>query len=350
MRVDGSNGSNTIETIARLQAHSKSRPARTASRATASAPETSTDSAPAAPAESSGRARGVLQHIQEGHFHGTADVRLRINFAEELQGIQGAAASALLGEGLPALQDELNAAIDAFAASGELSEEQAATLRAAQDAFNTRVGALLGGGGGDSTGPTEVFAELRTAFQDFLNALVPPQPEEDVAIVPLDPPVDPVSEATAITAPLVAAKPEEGVAIIRLDPPVDPVGEATATTAPLVASSAAESITTGIAGTASDSTAVSTGVSAASAPVVSGAEPTPATDLFAGLRETLRGIFEKTITSLQDSVDALALPPLSEPHGNGRAFEKFLAIYNERYGIGGAATPVTPDVGIDTIT
>ena len=44
-------------------------------------------------------ARGVLRLLQEGHFKGVADLRLRINFAEELAGIELAEPSAPQGNG-----------------------------------------------------------------------------------------------------------------------------------------------------------------------------------------------------------------------------------------------------------
>ncbi len=44
----------------------------------------------------------------------------------------------------------------------------------------------------------------------------------------------------------------------------------------------------------------------------------------------------------------MALPPLSEPQGNGRAYEKFLATYNELYGLGDVEAPPVVDNGLNT--
>ena len=52
-----------------------------------------------APEEETREARGVIRLLQEGHFKGVADVRLRINFFEELAGAELAEPSAPKGNG-----------------------------------------------------------------------------------------------------------------------------------------------------------------------------------------------------------------------------------------------------------
>ena len=49
--------------------------------------------------EETQEARGVLRLLQEGHFKGVADLRLRVNFAEELAGIELPELSAPKGNG-----------------------------------------------------------------------------------------------------------------------------------------------------------------------------------------------------------------------------------------------------------
>jgi len=51
------------------------------------------------PEEESREARGVIRLLREGHFKGVADVRLRINFIEELAGGELAEPSAPKGNG-----------------------------------------------------------------------------------------------------------------------------------------------------------------------------------------------------------------------------------------------------------
>lgn len=278
--------------------------------ATSATPEASTsaagsgEAAPAPAPTTDDGSRGVIRLLQEGHFRGVADVRLRINFAEELQGIQAESTRAALDEGLPALQEELNGAIDAFAAGEELTEEQASALQAAQEALNGQFGDLLAGDGETALSSSDVFAQLRTAFQDFLNALLPPQ-----------------EDAENGTAPAV------GEQVTGATGPASDTGEGPAVEA---APAALES------GALQDGTE-------------SGAEA--GVDVFAGLRETLTGLFEEAVSGLESTVEGLALPPLSEPNGNGAAYEKFLAVYNDLYGIsgtGGDAEASGTEGGLDT--
>lgn len=44
--------------------------------------------------------------------------------------------------------------------------------------------------------------------------------------------------------------------------------------------------------------------------------------------------FDAALDGLGNALSgATVLPPLSEPSGNGKAYEKFLAIYNDLYGV-----------------
>jgi len=282
MRVEGSSQGNSAEVIARVQEQAKSRGASKGESVQHGAPGAAPDNPEVAPAGEGDGANGVIRLLQEGHFRGVADVRLRINFAEELQGIAASNVSGALKEGLTALQGELNAAIDTFAEGGTLSEEEIDTLRAAQEAFNAQVSSLLEG---DAL-TEEVFGELRTAFEDFLKGLIPPEESEETPTVL---PVEGTDEAV----------------------PAEAISEAEPTT-PLEGSEEA------------------------------------AADPFSGLRDTLAGLFDQALGSLQESLNAFELPPLSEPQGNGRAYEKFLATYNELYGLGDVDAPPVVDNGLNT--
>lgn len=253
MRVDGSNSEHQINTTARLQPQPKGRGAtRAAANRAAESPATINPGtgSPTAPAGES--AQGAVQLLREGHFRGVADVRLRINFAEELQAIQSAGQSAALKDGIPALQGELDAAIDAFVEAGGRSEAEVNTLRAAQETFNGQVADLLVGAEEGSSIAEEVFAELRTAFEDYLNALTPPREESS-----------------------------EGVGNTEF-------------------------------------------------------------------RATLTAIFETGLGELEASASESILPELSDPNGNGGAFEKFLEIYRNLYQSGGENGARSPDTGLDT--
>jgi hypothetical protein len=251
MRVEGSS-STTYETVTRL--HEKS---RGSARQAAAVPQAGDSISSSGGTGDHEQSPGVIRLIQEGHFRGVADVRLRINFADTLQGIEAARTGDALDAGLRELQGALNGAVDEFVEGSALTEAEVAALEAARQAFNERIGGFLAEDGVGGAPVAEVFAELQTAFEDFLNALVPPQESSDAAVLP-------VAEAS--------------------------------------------------------STDASGGV-------------------FSELRDTLAKIFEEALTALQDGLGAAAPPPISEPQGNGHAFEKFLALYHELYGNGAETAP-----------
>ena len=67
----------------------------------------------------------------------------------------------------------------------------------------------------------------------------------------------------------------------------------------------------------------------------------------AQLIEKLTSSFDTAVSGLKDTLsNTSALPELSEPNGNGVAFEKFLNIFNDLYGIGTAGGP-TPSFEIE---
>ena len=135
MRVDGTNNGQNVEAVVRLQGHAKPREAKPASINGAAEAPPSASAGSASPAEES---RGVIRLLQEGHFRGVADVRLRINFAEELQGVQAARTSAILREQLPALHEAIDTAIETFLARRRIDHRGQALL------FPQRSGNRLG--------------------------------------------------------------------------------------------------------------------------------------------------------------------------------------------------------------
>jgi hypothetical protein len=219
-----------------------------------------------------GEKSGVVSLLQEGHFRGVADVRLRTNFSEELQRVELAATQRAVSEGLNTLQEGTNAVVDTFVARQSTNVEVTGTIRSAQSGFNAELSTLSGETG--TVPEADVFGELRTIFRDFLQSLMPPRETESA------------DDTTVLE-----------------------------TTAP-----PAESTTS----------SVSNG-EAPAAPVVDSEVPV-STDAFAGLRESLTSFFNDFIANLQDSVNDLGLPALSEPSGNGRAYEQFLAAYNDAVG------------------
>jgi len=187
--------------------------------------------------------KGVLELLQQGHFKGVADVRLRINFAEEIAALEQEKLQALTATGTGGIAESITGIVDSFVAENDLADDQATGIAEAQAALAQ---ALTTAGQGPTAELTDAFAQ----FIERLQELMPPPPE---------PP----------------ERPEPG------DPGTDPAGEP---------------------------------------------EPSP----WQTLVENLQAAFSTGLEALSNSLSQLeVLPPLSEPSGNGVAYEKFLAIYNQ---------------------
>ena len=166
---------------------------------------------------------GVLRLLQEGHFKGVADVRLRINFHDELAGIQAAAVDAAAGEKINAIMGSIGGVVNSFLQENTLTEEQTATVLATKENFVQAASA---------TGENPAV-DLTAAFEAFITALQ-----------------NLFAEDSAVNRQ--------------------------------------------------------------------------------GLIENLQTTFVAGMAELTDAVSGVsALPPLSEPKGNGVAYDKFLAIYNQ---------------------
>ena len=225
-------------------------------------------------------ARGVIRLLQQGHFQGVADVRLRINFHDELVGMERQQLQALAEENIAGLQQTVADGLNAMVAAG-LPEQQAAELAST---FEQTVAGLLQGS--PDTGLLSrdtLVAGLESAFGNLLTAL----PAAESA--------DPTESETTSSA---------------TDKPVEQLDAADP-------------------GTDADS---------ANEP------PAPQT-----LLEQLTSAFSTALEVFTDALDDVTLmPALSAPKGNGTAYQKFLAIYND---LGGTnpQTPPAPEDIIDTL-
>jgi hypothetical protein len=218
---------------------------------------------------------GVLRLLQEGHFKGVADVRLRINFYEELQGIESQARVDAAAGGFAAFNQSLEADITALRESGELTQEQSAAL----DAFLTQVATLQNDY--DGTTPfAEIIAGLQGQLDSLLASLNPPAPDaiaepEPSQELPIDaqiagPEASP-EQPTAEEAP--AEEPQQTDDLLLPDETEEP-------------------------------------------------------NVFQQLVTNLQNTFAQALEQLQSDVTTTStLPPLSEPSGNGKAYAKFVAIY-----------------------
>lgn len=208
-----------------------------------------------------GEGKGVLRLLQEEHFKGVADVRLRINFFDKLMALQTAQVQAAAAEKAPEAASDVAAVVDSFTAENELSEQQLADIEQLKAQFEQA-----------ATEPAEdPVAAITSAFQAFVEAL-----------------------QNLFAQVVEAQQPEE-------EPAGEPSGEQ------IGAGSTEES------------------------------EPTPEANEgpdWQGFIENLQAAFSAALQELESDLSSVAaLPPLSEPSGNGVAYEKFLTIYNQMLGI-----------------
>jgi hypothetical protein len=279
---------------------------------------------PEAAPEYDGRAKDVIRKLMEGHFKGVADVRLRINFHEELMGLeQGRVAQAIapqteplqilaadleelkaLAEGAEGLSDKLDESsfgediqqlldrISLFLVDKGLSAEQA------------KVAALE---------ISETFDRLSIFLNDLLAPEDEPVEEELVAeLAAADEP--PASEPSPAAAPVEEPPGEEAAPAVEEEP-----GQ--------VASVEHE-------GLAEDAAT----------------EPDPFMDIVIAFLDKWSAELPELVASLQEGLAGVAtLPPLTDPSGNGKAYAKFVAIYETLYYQ--AATPVSDEepTGIELV-
>jgi hypothetical protein len=146
------------------------------------------------------RAKGVLRKLQEGHYKGVADVRLRINFHEEISAMEQAEAARIADEGVAGLTDFVNSEIESLLQSGELDEQTAAVVAEAQEIFNSDL-SMTGEG---------AISQLQSGFDQFAASL-------NIAFTPAAEPIpDDSSDLTSPpvetdVSPLKAALPEQEI-------------------------------------------------------------------------------------------------------------------------------------------
>ncbi len=107
--------------------------------------------------------KGVLSLLQEGHFKGVSDVRLRINFFEQLTAIETAKLQAVAGQKVNAVLESVGGIVDTFLAAEEngLTEEQTAGVSELQETFVQAASGYT----------NEPVTDLNNAFEDFVEAL-----------------------------------------------------------------------------------------------------------------------------------------------------------------------------------
>jgi hypothetical protein len=208
--------------------------------------------------------KGVLGLLQEGHFKGVADVRLRINFSDELAAIEQNQSGQIVNQKIDVILDSVTSALK----SGQFTETPLDSLiDPFEQAINESKENFLTA---EVQSTSILMNELQSAFETLAISL---------------------TQAFASTA---AENPEEGVFLVD---------------------------------TAMD-------------------EDTPASHLVAGLKVAFSTAMDDLAKALSDATKIL--PELSEPNGNGVAYEKFLTIYNEMQSSREPENPTSDTVPLDT--
>jgi len=241
-----------------------------------------------APPQVEDEAKGVVRLLLAGHFKGVADVRLRMNFFEEIQTRQSAAVAPVVEETLPDLLAAVDSAVQSIQGDPALTEDQSLELSNLKDTFVDETESIRGAFlGGNASSPEGFLSSLRVAIDGFvhnLGLLLGSQSSADAG-------------ATEVTAGAPTGETESPDETITQSPE----GDLTETEAP----------------PAGD---------------LEPATPPPApADMLASLSDTLTAWLDELSAAL---ADASVLPPLSPAQGNGVAYQKFLSMYQEMQDLG----------------
>lgn len=221
---------------------------------------------------------GVIGLLEEGHFKGVSDVRLRINFFDQLSARAEAAVVPVIQEQTGNLITTITDAIGQLTVALGGGEETGVALDTLADQFNEAVQSAVEQPTADiSIDASALETTLQAAFDDLVLAVTELfNAAEDEEIVPPDTEVAETTEENQETAPA--------------ESPVEPTGD----------------------------------------------EPPPEDEPALTLEEaiaSLSELFQESLTSLIASInEAARLPDPSEPSGNGGAYDKFLAVYDELRG------------------
>lgn len=241
---------------------------------TAAAAPIETETKPAELSPDQGQEKGVIRLLRAGHFQGVSDLRLRINFDEELQQTASRAAQATWTSGGQELVAALNGKIEEMGETFAFSAEAAALM----DEFEQATSPLFSGATNGPFDATAAMEAMTTAFNGLIEALqafAPAAAEESPA------------GATAGGGAALNALPEtEEPGIAAADTPA---------TDPL------------------------TGENSSAAPAA-----LPFTEALTNLQQW----FDAEKAALETMrAETQSLPELSAPRGKGVAYERFLAIY-----------------------
>ncbi len=230
-----------------------------------------------------GKMKGVLRLLQAGHFHGVADVRLRINFHDEIAAMEHEQYAQTAQQGLTDLRDAIGSQVETVLENPDVEASTATGIGDALAAFDSTLAQHATDGSGDATALTD---QIRSDFENLVSSL---------------------KTALGVKADNGPDTPTDEITVPEDTPESTPQMAAMATEEP------------------------------PSAP--------PAVDYQAFIADLI-STFETKLQEFQASLtDINVLPELSQPHGNGKAYDKFVAMYNN---LRMPSASETPEPAIDT--
>lgn len=212
--------------------------------------------------------KGVIRNLINGHFKGVADVRLRINFNDEITALEQAELAKVADAGLSTLAETINNEINAALGSDEIDEETSILIASALETFNNEISQLQT----KISQSDDLLSVISSSFDNFVLSVKP-----------------------------VAEEPSESEPLITDESALSPIEQI-------------EEIPVADTNTTMDE------IPPEEMPQFSIEQFL--TDLIATF-ETELELLETTL------INTRVLPEISEPSGNGKAYDKFMTIYNE---------------------
>ena len=238
--------------------------------------------------------KGVIRNLINGHFKGVADVRLRINFSEQIAALEQAELAKATDSGLSSISETLNNEINTALGSEEIDEESAILISSALETLNNEISQIKT----DSSSGDNLITALRASFDSFVLTARP------VAVEPaVEEPISPKMPASDETI-LSDIETTEELVVPDAELPADEIPS----------------------------------------------EETPLFSIDQFLTDLI-ATFDSEIGILETSLaNSSVLPEISEPNGNGRAFDKFMTIYNDMKNSKDTESEIIQSNDIDLIT
>ncbi len=276
---------------------------------------------------------GVIRLLEAGHFKGVADVRLRINFFDELSARSDASARSAFEQESGQLVQTVAAKIDELVGTLEIDDETRAGIVDLVNEFETATSAAIDQAVAEGSFDIDILGSaIQAAFADLVQRmtelLAPPPTTDESNIAESDSSetdrIIGLGSDTTVEATLTEFSGDvlQTAASGATSEPIDPIVDVAAPpdTGDAIRPTSVEEV-------------------AEIQP--SEQDPLTTTDYGTGSTLTLdeamaelTATFQDAFTSLLDSIGLAAqLPDPTAPSGNGAAYDRFLAIYNDLRGL-----------------